>query len=103
MRLEKCLALRAGLVQLCDQTDVISAMVNPPESTRAYFRGTVLQRWPNEVIAANWDSVVFDIPNSGLKRIPMPEPLRGTRDLVGTVLAESKSPSELIAKLSSDF
>ena len=47
--------------------------------------------------------MVFDIPNSGLKRIPMPEPLRGTRDLVGKVLAESKSPSELIAKLSSDF
>jgi proteasome accessory factor A len=103
MRLEKCLALKAGLVQLCDQTDVISAMVNPPESTRAYFRGTVLQRWPNDVIAANWDSVVFDIPNSGLKRIPMPEPLRGTRNLVGKLLAESRSPSELIEKLSVGF
>jgi proteasome accessory factor A len=103
MRLDKCLASRAGLVQLCDQTAVLSAMVNPPESTRAYFRGTVLQRWPNDVIAANWDSVVFDIPNAGLKRIPMPEPLRGTRNLVGKVLAESKTPSELVAKLSIDF
>ena len=103
MRLDKCLALRAGLDQLFDHTDVAHAMINPPKSTRAYFRGTVLQRWPNDVIAANWDSVVFDIPNQGLKRIPMPEPLRGTRNLVGKVLSESRSPSELIEKLSSDF
>jgi len=103
MRPDKCLALRAGLIQLCDQANVVSAMVNPPESTRAYFRGTVLQKWPNDVIAANWDSVVFDIPNRGLQRIPMPEPLRGTKVLVGKVLADSKNPSELIENLSSNF
>ena len=103
MRLDKCLATRAGLVQLCAPTDVVSAMVRPPESTRAYFRGTVLQRWPHDVIAANWDSVVFDIPNQGLKRIPMPEPLRGTRTLVGKILSESQNPTELIEKLSSQF
>jgi len=103
MRPDKCLALRAGLIQLCDQANVVSAMVNPPESTRAYFRGTVLQKWPNDVIAANWDSVVFDIPNRGLQRIPMPEPLRGTKVLVGKVLADSKNPSELIKNLSSNF
>ena len=103
MRTDKCLALRAGLVELCAKTDVRTAMVKPPESTRAYFRGTVLQRWPNDVIAANWDSVVFDIPNQGLKRIPMPEPLRGTRALVGGLLASSQNPSDLIEKLSSEF
>jgi proteasome accessory factor A len=103
MRIDKCLALRAGLVELCDHSDVVKAMVNPPESTRAFFRGTVLQRWPNDVIAANWDSVVFDIPNQGLKRIPMPEPLRGTRKLVGDVLAGSQNPVDLIEKLSSQF
>ena len=103
MRSDKCLALRAGLTTLCAKEDVVSAMVNPPESTRAYFRGTVLQRWPNDVIAANWDSVVFDIPNQGLKRIPMPEPLRGTRSLVGELLASSQNPSDLVEKLSMQF
>ena len=78
-------------------------MVHPPSSTRAYFRGTVLQRWPNDVIAANWDSVVFDIPNQGLKRIPMPEPLRGTRQIIGDVLASSRNPAELIERLGSKF
>ena len=103
MRVDKCLALRAGLDELCAKADVMTAMINPPESTRAFFRGTVLQRWPNDVIAANWDSVVFDIPNQGLKRIPMPEPLRGTRQMVGDVLASSRNPAELIERLGSNF
>ena len=103
MRVDKCLALRAGLDELCAKADVMTAMINPPESTRAFFRGTVLQRWPNDVIAANWDSVVFDIPNQGLKRIPMPEPLRGTRQIVGDVLASSRNPAELIERLGSNF
>ena len=103
MRVDKCLALRAGLDELCAKSDVMTAMINPPESTRAFFRGTVLQRWPNDVIAANWDSVVFDIPNQGLKRIPMPEPLRGTRQIVGDVLASSRNPAELIENLGSKF
>ena len=103
MRVDKCLALRAGLVELCAKPDVMNAMVKPPESTRAFFRGTVLQRWPNDVIAANWDSVVFDIPNQGLKRVPMPEPLRGTRQMVGDVLASSRNPAELIENLGSKF
>ena len=103
MRIEKCLALRAGLDVLCLPQDVMWSMVNPPSSTRAYFRGTVLQRWPSDVVAANWDSVVFDIPNQGLKRIPMPEPLRGTRELVGDLLKSSQNPVDLIAKLGDGF
>ena len=103
MRVEKCLALRAGLDVLCLPQDVMWSMVHPPSSTRAYFRGTVLQRWPSDVVAANWDSVVFDIPNQGLKRIPMPEPLRGTRELVGDLLKNSQNPGDLIAKLGDGF
>ena len=103
MRVEKCLALRAGLDVLCLPQDVMWSMVHPPSSTRAYFRGTVLQRWPSDVVAANWDSVVFDIPNQGLKRIPMPEPLRGTRELVGDLLKSSQNPVDLIAKLGDGF
>ncbi len=103
MRVEKCLALRAGLEVLCLPKDVMWSMVHPPSSTRAYLRGTVLQRWPSDVVAANWDSVVFDIPNQGLKRIPMPEPLRGTRELVGDLLKNSQNPADFIAKLGDGF
>ena len=36
-------------------------MTEPPTTTRAYFRGKCLQKWPNDIVAANWDSLVFDV------------------------------------------
>lgn len=99
MRVDKCLALRSGLDVLCETDDVLRAMSQPPTSTRAYFRGTVLQRWPHSVIAANWDSVVFDIDNEGLKRVPMAEPLRGNKALVGELLAKCQTPADLLARI----
>ncbi|TRZ74202.1 MAG: proteasome accessory factor PafA2 [Actinobacteria bacterium] len=103
MRVDKCLALRAGLEVLCETDEVLRSMSQPPSSTRAFFRGTVLQRWPHAVIAANWDSVVFDIDNEGLKRVPMPEPLRGTKVLVGELLAMCQTPADLLARIGSQF
>ena len=49
-----------------------------PEDTRAYFRGRCLERYPTEVAAASWDSVIFDLGRESLVRIPTLEPLRGT-------------------------
>ena len=54
--------VRAGKVErLVDEADVHAAMVDPPETTRAYFRGTCLARWADSVVAANWDSLVLDV------------------------------------------
>ena len=58
-------------------------MTEPPTTTRAYFRGTCLAKWPDDIVAANWDSLVFDIGRDPLRRVPMMEPLRGTADHVG--------------------
>ncbi len=99
MRVEKSLALRAGLRVIVDPGDVERAVTHPPESTRAYFRGTCLQRWPESVVAANWDSIVFDIKGESLTRIPMMEPLRGTRQLTEGLFARAKTPADLIALL----
>ena len=40
--------------------------------------GRCLQKWPDDIVAANWDSLVFDIGRDPLRRVPMMEPLRGT-------------------------
>ncbi|MFM8530594.1 MAG: proteasome accessory factor PafA2 family protein, partial [Ilumatobacteraceae bacterium] len=93
------LAARVGLAELVDRADVERAVTDPPPSTRAFFRGTCLRRWPENVVAANWDSVVFDTGRDPLVRVPMPEPLRGTRDLVGPLFDRATSPSDLIALL----
>lgn len=80
-----------------DQVD--RAVESPPENTRAWFRGEALRRYRNAVVAANWDSLVFDTGESNLIRVPMMDPLRGTRNLVEGLLEESPDASTLIKKL----
>jgi len=99
MRTDRCLALRVGLETMFDDSQVESAVSEPPATTRAYFRGKCLAKWPNEVVAANWDSLVFDIGDEPLRRVPMMEPLRGTRDIVGPLLDLATSPRQLVEML----
>ena len=92
--------VRAGKVErLVEEPDVLAAINDPPGSTRAYFRGTCLARWPDAVVAANWDSLILDIGGDPLKRIPMMEPLRGTKAHVGPLFATVDTPGELVARL----
>jgi proteasome accessory factor A len=99
MRPERCLAERVGLVRLVELADVERAMAVPPSDTRAYFRGRCLIKWPESVVAANWDSIVFDAGHEPLQRVPMMEPLRGTAALVGSLIDRSDSVSDLLRLL----
>jgi len=99
LRSERCLALRAGLDTMVSADEVSRAMTEPPSTTRAYFRGRCLQKFPDDVVAANWDSLVFDIGRDPLRRVPMMEPLRGTADHVGTLIDESETARELLDRL----
>ena len=76
-----------------------AAMTTPPEDTRAYFRGRCLERYPAEVAAASWDSVIFDLGRESLVRIPTLEPLRGTRRHVGELIDASRTAEELVEAL----
>ncbi len=99
LRPERCLALRAGLDTMVSPDEVTRAMTEPPSTTRAYFRGRCLQKFPDDVVAANWDSLVFDIGRDPLRRVPMMEPLRGTADHVGTLIDQSETARELLDRL----
>ena len=99
LRPEKSLAARAGLERVVDDVDASRAMTEPPDDTRAYFRGRCLQKFADHVVAANWDSIVFDVGDDPLRRVPMLEPARGTVVHVGKLLDESATVSELLAKL----
>jgi len=103
MRPEKCLATRAGLETMFDAASVAQAIDNPPETTRAYFRGMCLKKWPKDVVAANWDSIVFDIGRDPLKRLPMMEPLKGTRSLTEDLINRCATPAELVAALGDEI
>ena len=99
IRPAKSLAARIGLQTLTDPAEVERAITEPPATTRAYFRGKVLAKWPQDVVAANWDSMVFDIGSDPLRRVPMMEPLRGTEAHVGRLIDECTTASELLARL----
>jgi proteasome accessory factor PafA2 len=101
LRPDKSLSQRAGLERLVAQSDVDRAVTNPPTSTRAYFRGRCLAKYPEAIVAANWDSIVFDVGREPLRRVPMMEPLRGTADHVARLIDESDSAVELLERLGS--
>ncbi|MQA13563.1 MAG: proteasome accessory factor PafA2 [Pseudonocardiaceae bacterium] len=90
------LVTRGSMKRLVTEEEVLSAVSSPPEDTRAYFRGRCLERYPAEVAAASWDSVIFDLGRESLVRIPTLEPLRGTRSHVGALIEASASAQELV-------
>lgn len=101
LRPGRSLAARAGLLRLSTDDEVIDAVDHPPRDTRAWFRGTCLRRYPDAVIAANWDSMVFDVGEPPLRRVPMMEPGRGTEAQVGALVRDSPTAADLIANLTS--
>lgn len=90
---------RNEIVSLVSDEEIMESVENPPTSTRAYFRGSVLKKFAASVHSANWDSVTLDIGSATLKRIPMMEPARGTKAGVEELLNSCETPLELIEKL----
>jgi proteasome accessory factor A len=90
------LVARGSMQTLLAESDVDQAMMRPPSDTRAFFRGECLRRYPGQVAAASWDSVIFDLGRESLVRIPTLEPLRGTREHVGALLDECETAAELV-------
>jgi Pup amidohydrolase len=101
LRPDKSLFRRLNMQRLVDDDGIRSATHAPPTDTRAYFRGECLRRWPDDIVAANWDSLVFDIGVEPLRRVPMMEPLRGTQSHVGALLESCSTAAELLERLSS--
>jgi Pup amidohydrolase len=102
LRPERSLAGRVGLERITTDDEVERAVSEPPADTRAYFRGRCLARWPDEIVAANWDSMVFDVGGDPLRRVPMMEPLRGTEAHVGSLIDGCDRAADLLEKLGQD-
>jgi proteasome accessory factor A len=93
------LTLEAGgrLRRLTTAEEVAAAVSTPPTDTRAWFRGECMRRYTTQVAAANWDSVVFDVPGRhALQRVPTLDPSRGTRANVEGLLDRSPDAAALL-------
>ena len=99
LRPDRSLAARVGLEELVSDDEAILAMSEPPTDTRAFFRGRCLQFFGDDVVAANWDSLVFDVGADSLRRVPMMDPMRGTAAHVGTLFEECETAAELLRRL----
>jgi hypothetical protein len=93
------LVQRGSMRTLVDPADVLAAMTQPPEDTRAYFRGECLRRYPDAVAAASWDSVIFDVGQQSLVRVPTLEPMRGSKAHVAELLDRCPSAQALVDEL----
>jgi len=92
--------VRAGKIErLVAEDAVLAAVTEAPGRTRAYFRGGCLARWPEAVVAANWDSIILDVGTDPLRRIPMMEPLKGSRAHVERLFHRCPTPAELVDAL----
>lgn len=95
------LVARGRFERLLTEEEVLRAVHQPPDDTRAYFRGRCLDQYAEHVAAASWDSVIFDLPGrDSLQRVPTLEPLRGTRNHVKELLDRCRTAEELVRVLS---
>ena len=91
---------RQGKVErIVTDEEITRAMTNPPEDTRAYFRGQCLRRYGGEVFGVNWDSISFGIGDEPIKRVLMAEPLKGSRAHVEELLDRSPTAVELVKNI----
>lgn len=86
--------------RLTTDREIEQAEQNPPTDTRAYFRGSCLKKFPKEVYAASWSSILFDVGNTTIKKVPLMDPFRGTESLTRTLLESAQSVEEVLSRLS---
>jgi Pup amidohydrolase len=90
------LAASGKVERLVSEAEVDRAVHGPPEDTRAYFRGNCIRRYGEAIVAASWDSVIFDTGRDALQRVPMREPLRGTKEHVDDLFGQATDAASLV-------
>jgi proteasome accessory factor A len=93
------LAARGRMQRVVSEAEVERAVSEPPIDTRAYFRGRCLSKFADDVAAASWDSVIFDVGRDSLQRVPMLEPLRGTQAHVEELLDRCSTAAQLVDEI----
>jgi proteasome accessory factor A len=98
--LGRVLQQKGKLDLLFSEDEIERAIDEPPVDTRAYFRGKCMEKFENEVAAASWDSLIFDIgEHTTLKRVTLPDAVGGTKAMTESLIAQSRDASQLLAAI----
>ena len=71
--------LRKGLMRrVTNEEEIKAAIFNPPETTRAFFRGRAVARFNDEISSIQWDEIVFTNEAHSF-RVALPEAANNAR------------------------
>ncbi|MDO5511145.1 depupylase/deamidase Dop [Corynebacterium sp.] len=91
--------VRKGRMEtLATEEEIARAAEVPPADSRAWFRGAVSARFPDDVIAASWQTMILK-HSAGTARFQTNEVDKLTREHVGDVIESAADTDELVAAL----
>jgi len=92
--------LRKGLMRrVANEDEIKSAIFNPPETTRAFFRGRAVARFNDEISSIQWDEIVF-ANGAHSCRVALPEAAMNPRlDALNHAARNGKDFSEFISAI----
>jgi Pup amidohydrolase len=90
--------LRKGLMRrITNEEEIKAAIFNPPETTRAFFRGRAVARFNDEISSIQWDEIVFTNQANSF-RVALPEPAMNARlDALNHAAHNGKDFSEFLS------
>jgi Pup amidohydrolase len=98
--LAAALMARGQVDALAREDEVELAMVTPPADTRAWTRGKTITRFPEAVVAANWDSLSLALEClPQLQRVGLPDPWAATAAQTQGMFDDGARVQELIKAL----
>src|SRR5213083_337602 len=90
--------LRKGLTRrVTNEDEIKNAIFNPPETTRAFFRGRAVARFNDEISSIQWDEIVFTNEERSF-RVALPEAAMNARlDALNHAARNGKDFSEFLS------
>ncbi|HIW91226.1 MAG TPA: proteasome accessory factor PafA2 [Candidatus Corynebacterium avicola] len=91
--------VRKGRMRTLVPTEAVAeAVASAPRDTRAWLRGVVAKRFSDELLAANWDTLILDTPSgsSDATRVWLPDPSTGTAGDLEDALADVTDAAGLV-------
>lgn len=96
--LARVMQARGRMRTLFTEVDVADAVTQPPRDTRAFFRGRCMREYTNDIAAASWDSVIFDMGDA-FRRVPTNDARKGTAALTEALFERHLPAADFIAAL----
>ena len=88
--------VRKGRMKTLVGTDAIAAAAaNAPHDSRAWFRAAAGHKFAGDIIASNWQAIIFDTP-AGPRRVRIDDVDGFTREDVGELVESSRNVAELL-------